>query len=425
MLKKYYFYTQLLWLSVVFFLLSVSLFSCSDKTVAVQNEYVLNHESSKYLGYYPSLSEEKEVKNIILLIGDGMGFGQLTLARLSAAGKEGRLNMETFPVTGLMKNHSADALVTDSAASATAMACGIKTNNGMVGMDPYGKKYMSILEVAKEKSMSTGLIATSSITHATPACFGAHVENRDNETAIAKDIIENKINVLFGGGRTFFLPKKEGGKRRDGLNLIEEAEKEGYIYITTSKALSDVNEPYVLGFFQEEELTTDGDEPALSELTDKAIKILNKNKNGFFLMVEGSQIDWVSHDNDKKNTIKQTLEFDKAVKVSKDFAELDGQTLVIVTADHETGGLVIVGDEEGFKIKNKWTTTEHTAMPVPVYAFGPGAIIFTGNYDNTELANKMSYLLGINDFPRELDDHKDGHVSFLQISHHVAVVLKR
>jgi alkaline phosphatase len=406
-------------------LFSLILFSCSDETIKARSEYVSNHEPSKDIEYYPGLSVEKEVKNIILLIGDGMGLGQVTLAQLSAVGKDGVLNMERFPFTGIMKNHSADSLVTDSAASATAMACGIKTNNGMVGMGPYGKKYISILEAAKGNSMSTGLIATSSITHATPACFGAHVKSRDNETAIAKDLIENDINVLFGGGRSFFLPEEDGGERSDGLDLIEEAQKHGYVYITSSEEISSVSEPYVLGLFQDKELTTQEDEPAVSELTTKAIKILNKNDNGFFLMVEGSQIDWASHDHNEKDMIKQTIDFDAAVKAAKDFAEGDGHTLVIVTADHETGGLVILGNEEGFEIKNKWTSREHSAMPVPVYAFGPGAYMFTGVYDNTELAKKMAYLLNINDFPIGLDDRKDDNLSFIPISHSVGMTIKR
>ncbi|MHC4264425.1 MAG: alkaline phosphatase [Planctomycetota bacterium] len=399
MLKKGSFYKQCSWLIVLILLFSVALFSCSEKVTLVQEE-VLNQEQTTNILTSKIHQEEKEVKNIILLIGDGMGLGQVMTTRLSAIGKDGRLNMEIFPVTGIMKNHSSDALVTDSAASATAMACGIKTNNGMVGMDPDGKKYLSILEAAKKRSMLTGLIATSSITHATPACFGAHVESRDNETAIAKQLIDNKINVLFGGGRTFFLPKKDGGERRDGLDLIEEAQKQGYVYITTAREMAGINEPYVLGLFQKEALKTTGDEPELSELTEKAIKILNKNEDGFFLMIEGSQIDWASHEHDEKEMIKQTIKFDAAVKVAKDFADRDGHTLVIVTADHETGGLVVLGDEEGFEIKNKWTSREHSAMPIPVYAFGPGAYMFTGVYDNTDLAKKMAKLLDINDFPR-------------------------
>jgi alkaline phosphatase len=378
--------------------------SCLQKEASPQKANIESKQQAREKLDVYSLEETSNVKNIILVIGDGMGFGQVTLARLSAAGEDGQLNMETFPVTGLMKNHSADALVTDSAASATAMACGIKTNNSMIGMDPYGKKYVTILEAAKEKEMSTGLIATSSITHATPACFGAHERSRDNETAIAKQLINNKINVLFGGGRAFFLPRKEGGKRRDGLNLVEEAKKGGYVYISTAKEMESINEPYVLGLFQDEEMEFDDDEPALAELTEKAIEILRKNENGFFLMVEGSQIDWASHDNDKRNMIKQMMDFDKAIGIARDFAKEHKNTLVIVTADHETGGLVVLGDEEGFKIKNKWTTREHSAMPVPVYAFGPGAVIFTGVYDNTELAKKMAELLDISDFPRIMVD---------------------
>jgi alkaline phosphatase len=352
-------------------------------------------------------SDEKveNVKNIILLIGDGMSFGQRELARLSTAGKNGKLNMERFPVTGIIKTNSANSLVTDSAAAATAMASGIKTDNGKIGMDPDGIKYMTVLETAKEKSMSTGLIATSSITHATPACFGAHVKNRDNETDIAKQLVENKINVLFGGGRKYFLPKKEGGRRNDGINLIEQAQSKGYAYITTTKEMSGIDEHYVLGLFQEDELNTTPDEPALSELTEKALEILNRNATGFFLMVEGSQIDWASHEHNEKDTIKQTIDFDKAVKAAKDFAERDRQTLVIVTADHETGGLIVTARENSNTIELKWTSYGHSAMPVPVFAFGPGAEVFTGVYDNTELAKKMAQLLGISDFPRiKVDD---------------------
>jgi len=390
--------------SFVLFILVFTFSSCEKDyvyTSTVEYEYKDEQRDNSFTAFN---GVERDVKNIILMIGDGMGLGQVNLARLEAAGQDGLLHMETFPVTGLMRTHSANALVTDSAASGTAMACGIKTNNHMIGMDLDGKKYMSILEAARERSMSTGLVVTSSITHATPACFAAHVESRYNETAIAKQLIDSKINVLFGGGRSFFLPAHEGGERKDQLNLIEEAQSRGYVYISTANEIEDIQEPFVLGLFQNNELLFDGTEPSLSELTVKAIEILNTNENGFFLMVEGSQIDWACHDNDRVTMIKRTLLFDEAVKAVKEFAEEEGHTLVIVTADHETGGLVILGNDKGFELRNKWTTGEHSAMPVPVYAFGPKSFIFTGVYDNTQLAKKMAYLLNINDFPSIIVD---------------------
>ena len=419
--------------SFVLFVLVFTFSSCEKDYVYTSTVEYKNQDEQRDNSFTTFNGVENDVKNIILMIGDGMGLGQVTLARLEAAGQDGLLHMDTFPVTGLMRTHSANALVTDSAASGTAMACGIKTNNHMIGMDPDGKKYLSILEAAREHSMSTGLVVTSSITHATPACFAAHVESRHNETAIAKQLIDGKINVLFGGGRSFFLPAHKGGERKDRLNLIEEAQNRGYVYISTGNEMKNTQEPFMLGLFQNNELLFDETEPSLSELTIKAIEILNANENGFFLMVEGSQIDWACHDNNKKNMIERTLAFDEAVKSVRDFAEKDGRTLVIVTADHETGGLVVLGNGEDFKIQNQWATGGHSAMPVPVYAFGPGAFLFTGVYDNTDLAKKMAYLLNINDFPsiivdgevRALDRNKAGSIFCYPKAQDMAMALTR
>ncbi|MHC4758761.1 MAG: alkaline phosphatase [Planctomycetota bacterium] len=402
-MSKKAFLNKLLYSIIFIFSLTV-LCSCLPGKNSVPLAESEDTQSIKQLTIISDDEKIENVKNIILLIGDGMSLGQIELARLSTAGKDGKLNMERFPVTGIMKTHSANSLVTDSAAAGTAMACGIKTDNGKVGIDPDGVKYMTVLEAAKEKSMSTGLIATSSITHATPACFGAHVKSRDNETAIAKQLIENEINVLFGGGRTYFLPKRVGGQQNDEINLIEQAQDKGYVYITTAEEMRDINDDSVLGLFQEEALETAPDEPKLSELTEKAIEILDKNAKGFFLMVEGSQIDWASHEHNKKDVVKQTVNFDKAVKAAKDFAERDGHTLVIVTADHETGGLIVTADEDSNKIRLNWASYDHSAMPVPVFAFGPDAEVFAGVYDNTELAKKMAVILGIREFPMVLED---------------------
>lgn len=190
--------------------------------------------------------------------------------------------------------------------------------------------------------MATGLVATSTITHATPAAFAAHVKERRDEATIASQLLENRVNVLMGGGKRFFLPQSEAGsKRQDERDLIAEAEKVGYSFVQTKEELKASAGDYLLGLFQLGALTTHPPEPSLAEITAKAIELLSRNEKGFFLMAEGSQIDWAGHANDPDETIRQTLLFDEAVKVALDFAVKDKHTLVIATADHETGGMGI------------------------------------------------------------------------------------
>jgi alkaline phosphatase len=360
---------------------------------------------------YPLTTAEK-VDNVILCIGDGMGLNQVLLARLRASGAEGKLHMERLPVNGLVRTHSANRLITDSAASGTAMSSGIKTNNGMIGMTPNGTTYRTILEAAQARGMATGLVATSAITHATPATFAAHVKSRKMETRIAEHLIANRVNVLLGGGRQFFLPKSDpNSKRKDDRNLIAEAREAGYVYVETADELRAVRAPHLLGLFQVAELTTVPPEPTLAFLTQSAIDSLSNagtsssgRRRGFFLMVEGSQIDWAGHNNDADNCVRQTLLFDQAVKAAVDFALRDGRTLVLVTADHETGGLTIPtssGDET--EVEPAWSTGGHTASPVPIYALGPNAERFAGVYDNTEIANRLAVLLGIRPWPQRVE----------------------
>jgi len=339
-----------------------------------------------------------------------MGLGQIMLARIKAAGPDGALYMERLPVIGFIRTHSADALVTDSAAAGTAMASGVKTNNGMLAMTPDGTQYQTILEAAKDKSMATGLVVTSAITHATPAAFASHVEARSMQDKIAEQLIENKVNILFGGGREYFLPGSDSESRRnDQKDLIKHAQDTGYLYIRNEQELKTARHTNILGLFQLGPLTTVAPEPTLAELTTKAINILNsqtnRKKHGFFLMVEGSQIDWACHDNDAAETVRLTLLFDQAVKAAIDFALKDKHTLVIVTADHETGGLTIKGGSlKGDKLDVNWSTGGHSASSVPVYAFGPRAETFSGTYDNTDIPKKIAALLGIKPFPKRLID---------------------
>jgi len=344
---------------------------------------------------------DNKVKNIIFCIGDGMGLGQVYFTRVCDAGVAGKLYMEQMPITGIMRTHSANSLVSGSAASATAMSCGVKTNNGMIGMTSEKNVYQTILQAAKEKGLMTGLVATSEITHATPAAFASHVESRGMQNQIAAQLLANKVNVLLGGGRAFFLPKSNpDSKRTDEKDLIGDAEKAGYTYVETAEELASAKGEYILGLFQLDGLTTESPEPTLAQLTDKAIGVLNVDRQGFFLMVEGSQIDWACHANNIEKNIEQVLLFDEAVKQAVDFAIKDKHTLVVVTADHETGGLTVRGGKlSGQDLDIHWSTGGHTGLPVVVYAFGPGAEYFTGVYDNTDIPKKFAQLLGIEPFP--------------------------
>jgi len=351
---------------------------------------------------YPLLSPDSQVENIIFLIGDGMGLSQIASARIFTYGAEGRLNIEKMPVTGFINTHSNNDLITESGAAGTALATGYKTNNGMISVSPDGKKLRTILEACRDIGMSSGLVVTCAITHATPAVFASHVMSRNDEATIASQLLENKVNVMLGGGRMFFLPESEpGSKRHDERNLIADARKNGYLYIQTKEELEDSRGNYILGLFQLGHLTTIPPEPNLAEMTDKAIELLSENKKGFFLMVEGSQIDWACHDNDTDNTIRQTLLFDEAVKVALDFALENKHTLVLVTADHECGGMGINGGSlDGKELNIGWTTKGHSGVPVPVYAFGPQAERFTGLYDNTKIPRIFAEILGIESFPK-------------------------
>lgn len=287
-------------------------------------------------------------KNVILLIGDGMGYGHMTLGRIV---KGGALTMDSFTYNGTVSTYPNDPVekwVTDSAAAATAIATGVKTYNAAISVDVNKQPVKTILETAQEKGKATGLVTTTRITHATPAAFAAHNVDRDAENEIAVDMLNHKVNVLFGGGKRHFLPKDLGGKREDGKNLIEEAKKMGYKFIETKEDLQKVSGDKVLGLFKSSHLSYEIDrdpakEPSLAEMTKKAIELLSKDKDGFFLMVEGGRIDHASHGHDTATVAKDVLAFDEAVKVALDYAKNRKDTLVIVTADHETGGLSIGG----------------------------------------------------------------------------------
>jgi alkaline phosphatase len=289
-----------------------------------------------------------DIKNIIFLIGDGMGVS-FTSGYRYFKDNPATLELESTEfgpyLVGQQTTFPNDPRynVTDSAASATAMATGVKTYNGAIGIGNDHSKLKSVLEAAKEKGKGTGLVATAQITHGTPAAFGAHVTQRKNMSAIADDYFQDrvignhKIDVLLGGGADWFI--------RSDRNLVEEFVKDGYSYVTNLNEMKKDHSTQVLGLFAKGGLPKMIDRPnyvpSLADMTASAIDRLNKFDNGFFLMVEGSQIDWAAHDNDIVGVMSEMEDFEKAFKAAIDFAKKDGHTLVIATADHSTGGYTI------------------------------------------------------------------------------------
>ena len=321
-------------------------------------------------------------RNIIVCIGDGMGAEKVKAAGMYAHGTAGTLSFEAFPYRSTMTTHSADSLITDSAAASTAMATGFKVINGVISMalPGDGTQLYTLLECFRDRGKSTGLVSTTFITHATPAGFGAHNPERGNLSEIAESYLsDSRPNVLLGGGG-------------NGMSVTA-AESAGYSVVTSrgdmlshgiekiaqlSGQFGDTNLPY--------EYDGLGDLPHLSEMTAVALNILEKGPNGFFLMIEGGRIDHAGHSNDIKRNVCETIEFSRTLGVVSNWAKGLEDTLIIVTADHETGGLqVLENNGKGNFPSVSWSTDGHTTASVPVYAWGCGAERICGVRDNTDL----------------------------------------
>ena len=351
------------------------LFAISILTILLSNSCSVSKDSST------TLKICQQPTNIILMIGDGMSTPQVYAAMLTS---EKSTSFERFPITGLVKTYSKSHKITDSAAGGTAIATGHKTNNGMIGMDSDSIPVPSILEILSEKGMKTGVIATSYITHATPASFVAKNINRNNYEEIAMDFAKSdKVDILIGGGKKHFT------QRKDGINLIEQMVSEGWNYYDTLINF-DVNDKIMV-------LASDGHLPSypsrgnfLPDASVLALEKLNKSENGFFLMIEGSQIDFAAHNNDSTYLVNEMHDFDNTINKVLDFAEKDGNTLVIVTADHETGGLTMI-DPNGRYTETyfRFSTGSHSPLLVPLFAFGPGSENFSGIMENTDIIKSI------------------------------------
>lgn len=333
-------------------------------------------------------------KNVILMIGDGMGLAQ---AYAAYTVNKGELNMFTMPVTGFSKTYSADKYITDSGAGGTAMATGQKANNESIGLDSLWTSHPSLMKLAKKKGLSTGIVVTCDITHATPASFYANVKHRKMEQEIALALLEENVDIFIGGGLKNFLTKN----RKDGLSLIDSLEKRGYKMVYELDGLNSLKAHKgrnLLGglFYDGHPPLASKRNDMLSKSLEKTLELLSSNNKGFFLMLEGSQIDFEAHLNKFDNMVEEVLDFDKAVGIAIEFAKKDKNTLVIVIADHETGGLTLNGgDIKTGNVKDKWTSFHHTAIMVPIYAFGVGAENFTGVMENTDVFTKISSLLDL------------------------------
>lgn len=323
-------------------------------------------------------SEKRKPLKIILMIGDGMGLAQICAASVVNNG----LYLELLEAIGFIKTSSADDYITDSAAGATAFSTGEKTYNNAIGVGIDTLKRKTLLEMAEEAGLSTGLISTCSVTHATPASFFAHQKHRKMHQEIANDFYGKGIDFVAATGKPYFdinKLKNDGYHVQIGGNTYSEIGSKNFWFYNDSIHPPKAN---IRGNW-------------LEEATKKGISLLSQNIQGFFLMVEGSQIDWGGHDNDLDYVVNELIDFDKAIKEAVEFAKKDGNTLVIITADHETGGLSLnEGDLMNKKVIGHFSSKEHSGIMVPVFSFGPGSENFKGVMQNTDIFKKMKMLYG-------------------------------
>ena len=393
-------------LGIAFLLSSIPI---PEGSIADKDAFIETLPEGKPLSQKAIIPIKNKPKNIILLISDGMSLTQVSTYRLLKGGPNERIAVDKFPVSGIVLTHSENAIVTDSASSATAFSTGRKTNNGALGLDKDNKILENFTEIIDRYGYVSSLISTSEITHATPAAYASHVDLRWKTDEISLQMMESNVMTILGGGRHFFLPEDLGGKRSDGLNLLEQMESSRTV-MTEKKQLDSFdhsNLGKVVGLFADEALRDKEKpenhvfEPSSSEMLNFAINRSEKfNENGckgFFIMLEGSQVDWAGHANDLNYLKREMQDFDEAVELALDYATQNQDTLVIATADHETGGLLIESssptDYTAPEVKFSFNTGigygSHTGVPVPVYAYGPGSENFTGTLDNTDIFYAM------------------------------------
>ena len=327
----------------------------------------------------------RKVKNVIFMIGDGMCMETVTIGWTLNGG---HLNLDNFPVAGYSRTYCTDKLITDSCAGGTALSSGEKTKYGYIGQDKDEKPFFTLLHKAQSLGKKTGLVVTCRINDATPADFVCHSPDRHLEAEIAAQYVDSGVDYILGGGRQFW------DQREDGRNLIQEMKARGYNFVEKREELANVHDGKLLGLFAPLDMDPCLDRgPVLEDSAEKALELLD-NRKGFFLMIEGSQIDDWAHRNKVGYMAEEMFDFDKTVGKVLEWAEKDGHTLVVVTADHGTGGVTLVGGSlEDRSVKVHYSTKGHHGIVVPVFAYGPHAEDFIGVYENAELSNKIRKLL--------------------------------
>lgn len=346
----------------------------------------------------PQTAQSEEPLNVIFMIGDGMGVAQISTAFYF---NDTISNFEQFSSIGFIKTPSSSHTITDSAAGATAMATGEQTYNRAIGVDKDSVTVPTILEELETKGYQTGLISLTTITHATPASFYAHVTDRDMHEDIAMDLTKGNVDFFAGGGWKYFT------QRKDGKNLISQLENTGYQIDTTG--LNPYNAEMKNGYLLAKTSLpskTQGRGSYLQEATKMALDYFDSKEDPFFLMVEGSYIDWAGHAKDAEMMIQEELDFDKTLGVVLDYMKENPNTLLVVTADHETGGAAVgkyydvdpktgKKTEDPSKVAVYFTTDQHTGELIPIFAKGKGEELFSGIYQNTQVYHKLKEVLGL------------------------------
>ena len=346
------------------------------------------------LDYAPDAPLADAPRNVIFFIADGMGVSALSTVSSILEAEGTALAIETMPVTGLLRTNADGGIVTESASSATSLATGVKTVRRRVAMTSDSARVRSIVEAARDAGLATGLITTTDLVDATPAAFATHALIRYDRESIADQFIASGVDVLVGGNREVFDAARQA-----------EARRRGYTVVKTQTGLVSVESGRMLGLFEEERVPGSAAfGPPLVVSTTKAIALLEGREAGFVLVVEQEETDTGAHENDLPRVVEGMRELDAAVAEALDFARRRGDTLVLVTADHDTGGYSDTEDDDGVR----WLTGRHTNQYVPILAFGPGAERFTGVYENTEVPIRLADLLGLGTLPAVLDADAGG-----------------
>lgn len=382
--------TKIILASVLAFTFSISKPLCAQQTVATTDRILESDVPGQWLNEPPAVQSIKKAKNVIIIIGDGMGTAQVYA---SIVAQKDASNFLRFPYSGFSRTYSHNKYTTDSGAGGTAIVTGHKTDNRHIGVLPDGTPVPSFLSLLHDRGLSTGFVVTSSVLDATPASTYAHAPDRKMFDTISLHMSQCGFDVMIGGGLSNFRPEN----RRDGLSPLDTLRKRGYEITYSLEEMKQSKSNKLVTFFCENYYgpVAPGRDPVLTEGTKKALEILTKNPKGFAMMIEGSQIDWGCHNNDAAYMEAELADFEKMLKIVLDFAEKDGNTLVVVTADHETGGLVLTGgDIANGKNTCKYITDGHSGVMVPVFAFGPGAETFSGIQQNIDLLPKVFKAMG-------------------------------